>query len=170
MVQRVPWEAGVYGMKNDKLKAMGCFVVPKRLKEDYKLFLDATSEDFERGTLHVVKCKLCPRANFKTWDHFTRHCKTTELHPLRLLFCNHCGDFFARGDSLERHSHNRASECRDILQHEAEAKRNETISIHREFLNSTKAYLKTNQGTWSPFAQVVKERYPNSSKRLRVKW
>ena len=154
-------------MKNGKLKATGIFYIPKRLKEKYKLFLDATSEDFERGTLHVVKCKLCPKANFKTRDHFTRHCKTAEAHPLELRFCDHCGDFFARRDSLKRHSYNRASECRDIPKHEAEAKRNETIAIHREFLKNTKAYLKTNQGTWTPFAQVVKK-YPDSSKRLRV--
>lgn len=138
----------------------------KRHKEVYKLFLDATSEDFERGTLHVYKCKLCHGANFTTWDHFMRHCKSAESHPLRLLFCDQCGDFFARGDSLKRHSVNRPPECHDISQQEAEAKRNETKSIHREFLNNTKAYLETNQGTWTPFAQIVKK-YPNSSKRLK---
>ena len=141
------------------------FYIPKRLKEDYRLFLEATSEDFEQGTLHVVKCKLCPGATFKTWDHFTRHCKTAELHPLKLLFCDHCGDFFARGDSLVRHSKNRASECHEVSQHEAEAKRMVTMTIHKEFVRNTKAYLKTNHGIWTPFAQVIKETYPNSSKR-----
>jgi hypothetical protein len=163
-------EGGIFSMENGTLEETksNVFHIPKRLKKDYKLFLDATSEDFERGTLHVVKCKLYPRVTFKTWDHFTRHCKTAELHPLRLLFCDHCGDFFARGDSLERHSSNRASgECQDLSQQEAEAKRNETRAIHWEFLNNTKAYLETNQGTWTPFAQVIKEKYPNSSKRLK---
>jgi len=163
-------EAEVFSMENGTLEETknNAFHIPKRLKEDYRHFLDATSEDFERGIVHVVKCKLCPGVTFKTWDHFTRHCKTAELHPLRLLFCDHCGDFFARGDSLERHSNNRASgECHDISKQEAEAKRNETRAIHRAFLNNTKAYLETNQGTWTPFAQVIKERYPNSSKRLK---
>jgi hypothetical protein len=143
------------------------FPIPKRLKEGFKLFLDATSEDFERGTLHTLKCKLCHGVNFKTWDHFTRHCKSAESHPLKLHFCNHCGDFFARRDSRKRHSVNWATECRDVAQYEVEAKRNETRAIHKEFLNNMTAYLKTNQGTWTPFAQIVKERYPNSSKRLK---
>ena len=164
-------EAEVFGMEDGTLegtKNLHVFHIPKRLKEDYRLFLDATSEDFGRGTLHAVKCKLCPGVTFKTWDHFTRHCKTAEPHPLRLFFCDHCGDFFARGDSLERHPNNRGSgECLDLSHQEAEAKRNETRAFHREFLNNTIAYLKTNQGTWTPFAQVIKERYPNSSKRLK---
>jgi hypothetical protein len=162
-------EAEIFSMENVTLEETkhNVFYIPKRLKEDYRQFLEATSEDFERGTLHVVKCKLCPGVTFKTWDHFTRHCKTAELHPLRLLFCDHCGDFFARGDSLERHSSNRPSECHDISQQEAETKRSETRAIHREFLNNTKAYLEANQGTWTPFAQVIKEKYPGSSKRLK---
>jgi len=161
MVQQEGTEIGFEATENN------LFYIPKRLKEDFKLFLDATSEDFERGTLHMLKCKLCPGVNFKTWDHFTRHCKSAESHPLKLLFCDRCGDFFARGDSLVRHSDNWATECRDVAQHEAKAKRNETIAIHKGFLNNTKAYLETNQGAWTPFAQVVKERYPNSSKRLK---
>jgi hypothetical protein len=163
-------EPEVFSTENDTFEETKniVFHIPKRLKKDYKLFLDATSEDFERGALHVVKCKLCPGVTFKSWDHFTRHCKTAELHPLKLLFCDHCGDFFARGDSLERHSNNRASgECHDLSRQEAEAKRNETRAIHREFLDNTKAYLETNQETWTPFVQVIKEKYPNSSKRVK---
>ena len=163
-------EAEVFGMETGLLEETknNVFHIPKRLKEDYRLFLEATSEEFKQGTLHVVKCKLCPGVTFKTWDHFTRHCKTAEPHPLRLFFCDHCGDFFARRDSLERHSNNQASgECHDGSKQEAEAKRNETRAIHKEFLDNTIAYLKTNQGTWTPFAQVIKERYPNSSKRLK---
>jgi hypothetical protein len=162
-------EAEVFSMENGTSEETkdNVFHIPKRLKEDYRLFLEATSKEFEQGTLHVVKCKLCPGVTFKTWDHFTRHCKTAELHPLKLLFCDHCGDFFARRDSLRRHSNNRASECDDISQQEAEGKRNETRAIHRVFLNNTKAYLETNEGTWTPFAQVIKKKYPNSSKRLK---
>jgi hypothetical protein len=141
MVRRDGAEVELKATKND------LFYFPKRLKEYYKLFLDATSEDFERGTLPMLKCKLCHGANFNTWDHFTRHCKSAESQPLKLLFCDRCGNFFARGDSLGRHSDNWAAECRDVSQHEAEAKRNETIEIHREFLINTKAYLETSQGT-----------------------
>jgi hypothetical protein len=150
LVQQEGTEIELKTTKNDLI-----YIIPKRLKKEFKRFLDATSEDFERGTLHMLKCKLCHRANLKTWGQFTRHCNTSESHPRELLFCNRCGDFFARLDSLQRHSHNRATECCDVAPHEVEAKRNETMAIHKEFKNNTKAYLETNQGSWTPFAQVV---------------
>ena len=162
-------EAEVFGMEDGTLegtKNLQVFTIPKRLKKVYRLFLDATPEDFKGEILHTFKCKLCPGVTFTTWDHFTRHCKTAEPHPLILFFCDHCGDFFARGDSLERHSNN-PGECQDLSHQDAEAKRNETRAIHEEFLSNTIAYLETKQGTWTPFAQVIKEKYPNSSKRLK---
>ena len=36
----------------------------------------------------------------------SRHCKTTETHPLKIHFCDKCGVFFfARVDSLKRQPH-----------------------------------------------------------------
>jgi hypothetical protein len=103
-------ETEVCSMENDKSKATknDLFRIPKRLKDDYKHRLKATSEDFERGTLDELKCKLCPGANFRTWDHFKRHCKTSERHPLRILICDRCGRHFTRPDSLKRHFDNQA--------------------------------------------------------------
>jgi hypothetical protein len=103
-------EAEVCSMENGKLKATknDLFHIPKRLKDDYKLRLKATSEDLERGSLDELKCKLCPGANFRTWDHFKRHCKTSERHPLRILICDRCGRHFTRPDSLKRHFDNQA--------------------------------------------------------------
>jgi hypothetical protein len=34
---------------------------------------------------------------------FKRHSETAEVHPLKIYFCDDCGDFFARSDSLKRH-------------------------------------------------------------------
>jgi hypothetical protein len=91
--------------RNDSLR------IPKRQKGGYNLyepFLEATSEDFERGTPDKLRCKFCPRAKFGSWDHFTRHCKSSKRHPLRIHVCNHCGRPFTRKDSLNRHLKTRA--------------------------------------------------------------
>ena len=160
-------EEEVYGVEDDKLGATkdNRFHISKRLREDYKSFLTAMSEDFARGTLHELKCKLCPAADFTTWDDFTRHCKTTEAHPLEILFCDYCGTSFARRDSLNRHSRNRPPECRHVSPREAEDKRTETKRIHEEFKKNLKYYLETNGGNWRPFAQIIREKYPDSSKK-----
>jgi hypothetical protein len=139
--------------------------IPKRLNRDYKPFLKATSEDFARGTLHELKCKLCPASDFTTWDGFTRHCKTAEAHPLEVFVCGYCGDFFARYDSFQRHSENQPPECLRVSPREAEDKRTETKRIHEEFRKNLKVHLETNEGNWKPFAQIIKEKYPKSSKR-----
>ena len=155
-----------YNADEGKLEAMkhNIFCIPKRFDEKCKRFLKATSEDFTRGTLDALKCKLCPTASFSTWDDFVRHCKTTKSHPLKLFFCDDCGDFFARQDSLKRHCKNRPSRCFGVALHEAEEKRRETEIIHEQFKKNLDAYLKTNEGTWTAFTQVIKEKYPGSWK------
>ena len=153
--------------EDGRLEAMknNLFYIPKRLNKDYKPFLEATSEDFARGTLDELKCKLCPASDFTTWDGFTRHCTTAEAHPREIFFCGYCGDFFARYDSLQRHSENQPPECLRVSPREAEDKSVETKRIHEEFKKNLKVHLETNEENWKPFAQVIKEKYPESSKR-----
>ena len=153
-------EEGTLGMAE-----INPFYIPKRLNAKYRPFLEAMPEDFTQGTLLVIKCKLCPGADFSTWDDFVRHCKTTEAHPLKIVFCNRCGDFFARCDSLRRHAKNPPSECLGVASHEAEDKRNETRRRHEEFKKNLGHYLETTEGMWTPFSQIIKEKYPDSSKR-----
>ena len=137
----------------------------KQFDEYYMPFLEATSEDFAQGFLYVLKCKLCPRADFRTWDNFVRHCKTAEAHPLKIFFCERCGTFFARHESLKLHREKLLSACVSFPPPDAEDKRKETKRIHEEFKKNLKNYLETNEGNWKPFAQIVKEKYPKSSKR-----
>jgi hypothetical protein len=143
--------------------------IPKRPKEIYRLFLNATPKEIEQRTLDVLKCKLCPEVNFTTWDHFTRHCRTSEAHPLQIVFCSRCGDFFTRRDVLERHRINRASECSGISQDNVDTKCNETRQVHQRYKLKMKDYLRTNQmqEKWRCFADVMKDRYPDSSKKRR---
>ena len=89
------------------------FEIPKFFKTGYQALLVATQADRARGTVRDIKCRLCPKAKFKNWRAFERHCESTETHPLTIHICKSCGDHFARSDSFGRHRDNplqRASE------------------------------------------------------------
>ena len=119
------------------------------------------------------KCRLCPGTNLKTHQDFKRHCNTAEAHPLEISFCDDCGDFFARKDSLLRHQKNPPPECKSLTKEEAERKRKvgekkrkETELLHDDFLRGLEEYLKTKTGEgFAPFSQIIKAKYPESAKK-----
>jgi hypothetical protein len=141
------------------------FEIPKRLSQRHKSLLEATSEDLAREEVRELKCRMCPNAGFSNWEDFKRHCDLMEAHPLKILFCKHCGDFFARSDSLERHHKHRPPECFDVSPTEAEAKRTETKRVHEAFKEKLEQCLESDKAIGTPFAQIIKAMYPNSSKR-----
>ncbi|KAH9958722.1 hypothetical protein BC827DRAFT_547752 [Russula dissimulans] len=141
------------------------FYIPRQPDLRHKALLEATSDDWARGTIRVLKCRLCPHAGFSNWGLFTRHCDTMEAHPASFSFCDHCGDFFARSDSLERHYKSHPAECRDVSPVMAEIKRRETTRVHREFEERLHRCLKSDEEVGRPFAQIIRAMYPNSSKR-----
>jgi hypothetical protein len=160
-------EKTVYNAENSKPeKAQGnLFYISRRLDKRYRALLEASSDDWARGAIRVLKCRLCPGAGFSNWADFKRHCREMEAHPVRILFCDRCGDFFARGDSLKRHRKLRPPECREVSPIMAETKRKETKKAHKEFKERLKHCLKTGESIGRPFAQVIREMYPRSSKR-----
>jgi len=102
------------------------FYIPKSLDTRQRALLEATSDDWARGSICVVKCRLCPDAGFGNFEVFKRHCNAAEAHPSSISFCMHCGDFFARSDSLDRHYKRRPLECHDVNPVIAETKWRET--------------------------------------------
>jgi hypothetical protein len=140
------------------------FQIPKRLGQRHRSLLDATSDDLARGTVQGLKCRLCPDAGFRNWEYFKRHCDLMEAHPLKISFCEDCGDFFARSDSLVRHQDNRPPECFGVTPAEAEAKRTETEKVHVAFQETLEKCLGTSGETWTPFSQIIKAMFPKSSK------
>jgi hypothetical protein len=141
------------------------FKIPKKFKVEHKALLAATEADWARGAIREIKCRLCPDTELKKWEDFKRHCNTMEAHPLKISFCESCGDFFARVDSLERHRNNPPPECRSVAPERAGAKRRETQKAHDEFLARLQEFLRTGEGIWMPFSQVIKLKYPKSSKK-----
>jgi hypothetical protein len=55
----------------------------------------------------VIECKLCSTVELSSWQCFRRHCDTSEDHPVKLTFCNRCGNYFGRQDSKRRHKRTR---------------------------------------------------------------
>ena len=153
-------EGSVQGVEDSSV-----FCIPKGLDKRHRCLLAATSAELARGVIPAVKCQLCPDADFSNWEDFKRHCDYMEAHPLNISFCNSCGDFFARPDSLRRHCRNRPPECLVVSREEAEAKRRETERVHEEFKVKLEHRLRTGEQIWEPFAQVIKEMFPKSSKR-----
>jgi hypothetical protein len=153
-------EGSVQGVEDSSV-----FCIPKRLDKRHRGLLVATSAELARGVIPAIKCQLCPDADFSNWEDFKRHCDYMEAHPLNISFCDSCGDFFARPDSLRRHCRNRPPECLVVSQEEAAVKRRETERVHEEFKSKLEHHLKTDKQIWKPFAQVIKEMFPKSSKR-----
>ena len=84
--------------------------IPRRMKERHLALLPVAPADWKRGTVAVLKCRLCPGADFSDWEIFKRHCDAAEAHPLNITLCNRCGNFFARPDALGPHVNNQPGE------------------------------------------------------------
>ena len=144
------------------------FPFPKTFKPVHKALLASTPQDWSDGGINQIKCKLCPDTELKGWEEFKRHCGTAEAHPLNIMFCDNCGDFFARSDSLERHRAKPPAECRRFTperRKEADKKHEETQKVHDEFMESLKRFVVTGEDIGMPFCEIIKEMYPVSSKK-----
>jgi hypothetical protein len=139
--------------------------IPSKLKPRHRKFLVATEVELARGVVQDIRCRICPKATFKDWEDYKRHCDTAEVHPLELFFCDLCGDFFARNDALLRHRKHPPAECKKAKPEEAAAKRRETDRAHVEFLGHLKECLETGEDIGKPFSQIIKEKYPKSAKK-----
>jgi hypothetical protein len=135
--------------------------IPSTFDEQYRVLLAVTEDDWARRAVDQIKCRLCPNRRFGKWDDFQRHCKTTEAHPVDIHFCEGCGDFFARTDSLKRHLSRPPAECLDVTPERAEEKRRETVRVHEDFMES----LTTGEAIGTPFAHTIKQMFPESSKK-----
>jgi hypothetical protein len=141
--------------------------IPTDFKTGYQALLVATQADRARGAVREIKCRLCPDAKFKKWAEFKRHCECTEAHPLTIYFCAHCGDYFARIDSCQRHCENQPAECLRVTPEEGDAKQRATKREHDEFIGRLQRSLTTGEDIGTSFSKTIKDLYPESSKKRR---
>jgi hypothetical protein len=71
-----------------------------------------------------------------------------EVHPLEISFCEDCGDFFARIDSLQRHCRSQGppAECVSVTLEKADEKCRETQKAHNEFMARLEGFLENRSG------------------------
>ena len=145
------------------------FKIPRIFKPEYWLLLQTSKADLARGAVQAIKCRLCPDTKLNDFEEFKRHCNTTETHPLKMHFCNLCGDYFARSDALKRHRERPPPECRKVSQDlgpaRAAEKRRVTEKAHQDFIQRLEHCSKTGKDIGKPFSQIMKEKYPESSKK-----
>lgn len=82
---KTPWVEGrMESMEGDAWRGAegNPIQIPKNLDNDYRTLLAATEADWERGTIQLIMCRICPGTGFRTWEHFKRHCDTVETHRL----------------------------------------------------------------------------------------
>ncbi|KAH9962035.1 hypothetical protein BGW80DRAFT_1357098 [Lactifluus volemus] len=131
----------------------GLFRIPRGLKERHRTLLATTDADWKRGAVDVLKCRLCPGADFSDFDDFKRHCDKAEAHPAKISFCDRCGDFFARGDALVRHKKKPPTECTSVAQDEAKLKRRITEEVYEGFMDRLALWMRTGEGLGKPKEQ-----------------
>jgi hypothetical protein len=146
------------------------FEIPPNFEPGHRSLLQASESDFARGAVQEIKCRLCPDEKFKNFQDYKRHCDFKETHPLVIDFCDQCGDFFARTDSLLRHGRQRPPECLKVTPEVAAQKRSATEEAHGEFIRRLEDGLKMGQDIGKPFSEIIKDKYPESSKkRMRTR-
>ena len=165
MVQPEVEAQDVHSTENEEQADCEPFRIPRRTQERHQALLAATPDDWRCRTVTVIKCRLCPGADFSDWEDFKRHCDTAEAHPWEISFCNHCGDFFARKDSLERHRQKPPKECIPVSADRAEFKQRETNRVHEGFKARLNRCMKTGERLGMPFSYIIKVMFPESSKK-----
>jgi len=165
--EKMPWVEGRMEMEEDVWQGATetPISIPRNLDKWCRTLLAATEADWEHGTIQGIMCRLCLGTKFGTWEHFKRHCDTAEAHPLKIAFCDRCGDFFARSDSLGRHRNKPPLRCRNAKQEETAQKRPATERAHKEFKEKLESCKKTGEEVGMHFAQVIKTMFPESSKK-----
>lgn len=158
-------ETAHHTVQEQQEEATELFEIPRIFKHRYKLLLQASEVDFARGAVQTIKCRLCPETKLKDFEEFKRHCKTAETHPLQIHFCDDCGDYFARSDSLKRHHNQPPAECRKVTPAKAAEKRRVTKEEYDNFIWRLDHGLITGEENERSFSQIIKEKYPESSKK-----
>jgi hypothetical protein len=141
------------------------FDIPRKFKPRYRLLLQAPEADFALGAVQAIKCCLCPDTKLEDFEEFKLHCRTTETRPLEIHFCDHCGDFFVRRDSLKRHRNLPPAECRKVTPVKAAEKRRVTEEAHEDVIRRLEHGLMRGKDIGRPFSKIIKERYPESSEK-----
>jgi len=151
----VPQQIGQNDAESDRAGGEDLFRIPARLTERQHLMLQTTQADLGRQAVEDIKCKLCPNTQLSSWDDFERHCDTSEKHPLTVFFCDRCGVYFGRRDSLRRHIQTDTKACRDTTEDQAALRRRVTEQLFKDFNVKLDLCLRSGEDVGQRFAEIV---------------
>ncbi|KAH9179124.1 hypothetical protein EDB89DRAFT_1925421, partial [Lactarius sanguifluus] len=144
--------------------------IPGNLSARDRLMLEMTQADEERGAVREIKCKLCNKPPFKSWEIYKRHCKSCEKHPQasKLKFCPTCGDYFGRPDSGVRHRKNKKYQkvCLETSQDEANEKKQKVERLLEEYEARLVHCLRNGEEIGPRFSDIVNKVLTNTSKKV----
>ncbi len=141
------------------------FKIPRIFKPVHRLFLQASEADFARGAVQAIRCRVCPGMKVKDFEEFKGHCNTSETHPLEIHFCERCGEYFARHDSLNRHKDKPPDVCLEVTQEDAAEKCRVTEEQHQKFAQRLEYGLMTGGEIGPSFFEIMRKIYPKSVKK-----
>ena len=147
----------------------GLHVIPKNLTAWQLLLLETTPAELERGAVSVIKCRLCPTDQFKTWACFCRHCRDCEEHPAKIKCCERCGIYFGRQDSMKRHYESATKACCETPPEEAAWRKSEAEKVLAAFQTRVGNCLRTGEKVGRKFAAIARAELPSKSKKT-ITW
>ena len=143
----------------------GLHVIPKNLTAWQLLLLETTPAESEREAVSVIKCRLCPIDQFKTWACFCRHCRDCEEHPAKIMCCERCGIYFGRQDSRKRHYESATKACCETPPEEAARRKSEAERLLAAFQKRVGNCLRTGEKVGHKFATIARAELPSKSKK-----
>ena len=152
---KVPQWIGHYDAESDRPGGKGLFRIPAWLTERQDLMLQTIQADLERQAVESIRCKLCPNTRLSSWVDFERHCDTSEKHPLALFFCDRCGIYFGREDSLRRHINTNTKACQEATEDQAALRRQVTEQLFNDFNPRVDRCLRTGEDVGHLFAEII---------------
>jgi hypothetical protein len=145
----------------------GLFQISEDINNWRMALLMATEDDWARGAVRQTQVSVCPDSVFKNWTVFNKHADTAEAHPSPsgMRYCGRCGDPFGHGDTFARHCNEPPGECINTSPEKARKKCEVTEREHKAFVERVERFQETGEGIGKTFAQIIKEKYPDSCKK-----
>ncbi|KAH8994017.1 hypothetical protein EDB92DRAFT_1852256 [Lactarius akahatsu] len=119
----------------------------------------------EDPEVSIIKCRLCPTEWFKTWACFYRHCRDCEEHPADVKYCERCGIYFGRQDSMKRHNNSATKACCETTPEEAAWRKYKAKQLLAAFQARVQYCLRTGEELGPKFAAIARAELPSRSKK-----
>lgn len=137
--------------------------IPGNMTLRQHMMLRITEDEARCGAVHTIKCKFCPEVTLRSWQCYQRHCNESEDHPAELTYCDQCGDYFARPDSMKRHIGRK--NCLRTSPDNTERKKKTTKWGFDDFNARLEHCLRTREELGRPFAEIARENDLSASKK-----